>query len=1133
MLDEPTSGMDPYSRRFAWDFIRRQKAGRSIVLTTHFMEEADLLSDRIAIMTRGRLACVGSPLFLKARLGLGYHLSLLLSSDAAGGAASSLTSLVEAHVCGSVCEAHVGAELSFLLPADGVAAFPALLRQLDSRAGELGVEGYGISCSSLEEIFLSIAENASAHDGDAHRLSAEALRRVAVERKRAAADVRRLAAEAPAAPSARAEADVPLLTGARLLAQQFRALLLKRALNARRDRLAWATQYLVPLFFVALGLGLSHVGSSGRDYPGAVMGPLYLANKPVKAAAAAGAGDVAAFQAALEAGRAAWAPAPQSLWNCSGARSLGAGAGSSSQLGALASSFGLSLAPDFCEPAITDCAALGCTPAGAVTGATLDAALLAHTEAHKNCRQASDAAACAAIHLTSSAPSRRAFAFTLATSPTAFHALPAAQSLADSAAYAALLGRPARLSVRSHPMPATAPPTQGSSLIMNMLVGLCVVLALGSLSASASVFLVAEKRGHSKHLQMVSGVHRGTFWAATCAWDAANYMLPLGLLTCAFAASAVPAYSQDGALAVVFTLLLLFGAAAMPLSYLLHFAFSDEMNCLAAQMGLYFFFGIAQLIAAVVLQGLAALGKAKGAWTTLRLLFRWLPHYNVGIVLFQLTQNASQPDAARVSPWAREVSGTELRCLIAEAFVFMALTLACEFRLLTTAERLGARVWRKLSSSARKRRIEEVGELDGEEDADVAAERRRILAACGDAGDLLTIQGLRKTYRGGKQAVRGLTLGVREGRCFGLLGVNGAGKSSTFKVLTGEEGATEGDALVRGRAGSAAGSQPCSISTALPAVRQRLGLCPQDDGLCARLSCREHLLFYSSVRGVDAAAAPALADALLSRLGLSRWESALAGTLSGGNKRKLSVAIALIGEPPLVLLDEPSSGMDPEARRAMWDVLARSMAGRAVVLTTHVLAEAEALCHEVGIMVDGRLRCLGSVTHLKSAHGGGYTLELRCAPAACARAAAVLAAALPAATLQEEQAGRLTFALPQRGVSLADAFETMERVRAELGIQDYSLTQASLEQIFVAFAQQAADETGGPIHLHLRRRRRDAVAAQLRNGSVDAPAADDVEAAAPLPVVQCPGCKARLRWQTGASILRCGACDALVGLPYV
>ena len=1100
LLDEPTTGMDPFSRRSAWDFIRSQKAGRSIVLTTHFMDEADILSDRLAIMTAGRLACLGSPIFLKSRLGLGYHLTILLPTTSGAEAAEELGACVAAHVPGALCESHVGAELSFLLPPQSVAAFPQLLRHLDER----GI-GYGVSCSTLEEVFLNIAESSTVLA--AGGVTADQLRDMAVDRKRAAQELRRMAAARDGADDAASQ--TPRCTGWRLVLQQFRALLRKRALNARRDRLGWATMYVVPLFFVALGLGLCHVGTGDAEYPGAVLGSVYLGNKPMAGGTSSTGGDGAALAAAFSPGAVTWRSDAHSQWTCDGVSNATSAA--SSQLSALAASFGVSLGTVSCQPAITDCASLGCTPPGAATAATLDAFLLSTTQSHKNCRQEGPGAPCGAVFVDRASLVNRSFALTIATSPTAYHVLPAAQSAAHSAVYSLLLGRRGSLSVVNHPLPASRPPAQGQGVVLNLLAGLCVVLALGSLSASASVFLVAEKRAHSTHLALVSGVGKGTFWAASLVWDMLNYMLPLALFTAAFAASQVQAYTTGGALGVISLLLLLFGFAAMPLAYLLHFASNDEMNALAGQMGCYFFFGIAQLIAAVVLQGLAALGKARGAWSVLQVLFRWLPHYNVGVVLFKLSQNQAQPSYAQLSPWHRDISGTELKVLLAEAFVFMALTLCVDFNLLGRLEQLGLRLTASLRAGEASTAMASDASSD-DDDEDVAVERHRIVESGGDAGDLLTMQDMRKTYRGGKQAVRGVTAGVAMGSCFGLLGLNGAGKSTIFKMLTGEEALTHGDALVRGR-----GERACSVRNELDAVRQRIGLCPQEDALCVRLTCREHVLLYASIRGLSHAAAARLSDELLPRLGLAKWTHALAGTLSGGNKRKLSASLALVGDPPLALYDEPSSGMDPEARRAMWSVLATTMAGRATVLTTHVLAEAEALCSTVGIMVAGRLRCLGSLTHLKQTHGRGYTLEVRCAPAHAGRVATALAAALPAAQLQEEQEGRLTYALPT-AQRLGDAFDALEALRSTpaVGVQDFSVTQSSLEQLFIGFANQQDGARRGS-------------SGKGKAGAHSAEADGELQCAHG---VECPACQAVLRWRPGASVMRCGACRALVGLPH-
>ena len=146
---------------------------------------------------------------------------------------------------------------------------------------------------------------------------------------------------------------------------------------------------------------------------------------------------------------------------------------------------------------------------------------------------------------------------------------------------------------------------------------------------------------------------------------------------------------------------------------------------------------------------------------------------------------------------------------------------------------------------------------------------------------------------------------------------------------------------------------------------------------------REHLELYARIKGVPLSDVPLLVDSKLREFDLVPFANKISRSLSGGNKRKLSVAIALIGNPPVIFLDEPSTGVDPVAKRFMWRVINRvaSEQGQcSIVLTTHSMEEVEALCSKIGIMVGGRLRCLGSAQHLRNRHGGGFTLDVRVLP---------------------------------------------------------------------------------------------------------------------------------------------------------
>ena len=220
--------------------------------------------------------------------------------------------------------------------------------------------------------------------------------------------------------------------------------------------------------------------------------------------------------------------------------------------------------------------------------------------------------------------------------------------------------------------------------------------------------------------------------------------------------------------------------------------------------------------------------------------------------------------------------------------------------------------------------------------------------------DGLVLRHLRKQYSAGKLAVRDLCLRIQPGECFGFLGVNGAGKSTTFAMLTGATAPTSGDALLYG----------LSILSDQQALRRVVGYCPQHDALEGLLSARETLRMYARIKRVPSGETEAEVEALLEDLDLEAIADKPAGTYSGGNKRKLCVGIALVGSPRLVLLDEPSSGMDAGSKRFLWAVIRRRTRACCTVLTTHSMEECEALCARLGVMVDGVMRCVGPIQAL-------------------------------------------------------------------------------------------------------------------------------------------------------------------------
>ncbi|RLO09677.1 hypothetical protein DYB28_009111, partial [Aphanomyces astaci] len=230
------------------------------------------------------------------------------------------------------------------------------------------------------------------------------------------------------------------------------------------------------------------------------------------------------------------------------------------------------------------------------------------------------------------------------------------------------------------------------------------------------------------------------------------------------------------------------------------------------------------------------------------------------------------------------------------------------------------------------------------------------------SGYALRIQNLRKVFAvpgGEKVAVKGINLTMYKNQITCLLGHNGAGKTTLISMLTGMLPATSGDATVHG----------LSLRRDLPTIRRSLGMCPQHDVLYGELTVHEHLSFYGQVKGYRGADLDAQVDAKIVEVGLTEKRHVKASDLSGGMKRKLSLAIALLGDSQVVFLDEPTSGMDPYSRRSSWEIILNNRYNRIIVLTTHFMDEADILGDRIAIMAEGELRCCGSSMFLKNRYG--------------------------------------------------------------------------------------------------------------------------------------------------------------------
>lgn len=335
---------------------------------------------------------------------------------------------------------------------------------------------------------------------------------------------------------------------------------------------------------------------------------------------------------------------------------------------------------------------------------------------------------------------------------------------------------------------------------------------------------------------------------------------------------------------------------------------------------------------------------------------------------------------------------------------------------------------------------------------DVRAERLRVeaLPPGGQRTEAIVIRDLHKTFPasgggGEKHAVRGLSLAIERGECFGLLGPNGAGKSTTLNILTGFLEPTQGTAYVEGH----------DIRREMPAIYSLMGVCPQDNLLWDRLSAREHLTFYGRLKNLRGEQLKAAVDDALRSVNLFHGGvgDKQVRKYSGGMKRRLSVAISFIGDPLVVYLDEPSTGLDPASRQNLWSVVKQAKRDRGIILTTHSMEEASVLCDRLGIFVDGTLVCVGHPKALTSRYGGYLVFTVTVPPAEEQQADALVRRLSPGARLTYALGGTRKYELPTNEVTLPAVFDAMSAAKQQLTVLDWGIANATLEEVFIQLAR--------------------------------------------------------------------------------
>ncbi|NXL66390.1 ABCAA protein, partial [Chordeiles acutipennis] len=889
-LDEPTAGLDPLSRHQLWSFLKEHRAGRVILLSTQFMDEADLLADRKAFISHGRLKCVGSSLFLKKKWGIGYHLRFHVNESCD---LEKVTSLVKRYIPNVIFSGHSQYELRYKLPLENVNKFPDLFSGLDSCSNH-GIISYGVSMTTLEDVFLKLEEEATVDQEDERVLGEE------------------WAEAGPRCPDETEPGSLLLsntreaaVDGLALWRQQVSAmawvhfLKLKSSVNNLRSILLLYVVFLLPL---VLQLSL-----------------------------------VAAWQSV-------------SAWELSSARyflPLGKRIHSDTTSLLVHNNTGTGI-EDFIHTLESQDLTVEITSEENITEE------LKHNGAIK------------VVFILFSC-SLKSYRFTVLCHVEAINCFPVLVNVLSNSLLRAL-NSTVHIRIWSHPFfSVSINDGRFWDYFLSFYLVYMVLLFPGFPPHFAIGYTQDYKVGARAQLR-ISGLFPSAYWCGQALVDIPLCWL---LLFSMFGVQFAMSNKVSGTIDSFFLLIvgtLGYGISTVLLIYLISFIFHKGWSC-----DFWSFILIVVCFVSFIIGRIMEISISTSiSLCTMSLL---IPTYPLMGVLINCQQVSGGPGGGETSHHK-----TQLYSYIhSVGFIFLLRYLEIKY---------GRAVLRKdpiFRISPRRESSHQHPEELEEEDEDVKAERaavRNVMAALSqEEKSVIIASNLCKEYKikqpgsvfkkKKKMATRNISFCVKKGEILGLLGPNGAGKSTTIKMITGEETLTAGQVLMKRGDGATSHLQDHAAAF--------LGYCPQEDPLWPDLTVHEHLKVYAAVKGLCKEDTTAAVNRIVNTLQLQDYLKKKARKLPTGITRKLCFAVGMLGNPAVLLLDEPSTGMDPNGWRCIWKMLRAALKSKetGAILTTHSMEEAEAVCDRVAIMVSGQLRCIGSIQYLKNKFGKGYLLEIK------------------------------------------------------------------------------------------------------------------------------------------------------------
>ncbi|CAG9943680.1 unnamed protein product [Clonostachys rosea f. rosea IK726] len=965
-VDEVSSGIDPLSRRKLWDILLAERGKRTLILTTHFLDEADLLADHIVILSKGTLRAEGSSVELKDKLGGGYKVHIPKSSG------MKYTPDIE-----GVTKKETLDLITYKSPSSSLSA--KVIKTLE----EEGIPGYRFSGPTIEDVFLQVAEEIK--DEEAFRNSEKTTELL----EKYSGD------ESPK------KSGLKLLDGQKIgYVKQAQILFMKRLTILKRNYLPYFIAFWLPI----LAAGLTSLYVKRQTTPGC---------SPSSQVSTSTTQD--AFSQVSSSGNISFLAGPRASLSQATMLELlrpifgGGGKGVSRGQAALSN---LQLVDTFDEfqNIVND------KRKNLTTGFWLGDDSNPPTIAYV-----------ANLFVTSPITAQQ-FLDTLLTNTT--------------------------IQTTWSPFQVPFDPQTGDSLNLVIYMG----LALSCYPAFFALYPSNERRRFVRSLQYSNGVRPFPLWIAYLLFD----------FTIALVSAAVVTGIWSGLSSVwfhieyVFVVLFLYGLASILMAYVVSLFTKTQLATYAWAAAIQAVLFLAYLIAYMCVITYVPASKID---RTLRIV-----HFVISAVgpvgsatraLFltvNLFSTACNGDDLSTNPGGILQFGGPILYLVVQCFLLFG------FLLWYDGGSSGSSLF---SIFQKKKDAPAEHEISDEE---IAGELTRVTSS-GTNEDGLRVLNLTKSF-GKNTAVDNVTFGVKRGEVFALLGPNGAGKSTTISMIRGDIKPSHhgGDVFVENK----------SVTRELAAARANLGVCPQFDAL-DQMTVREHLEFYAKVRGIPDVNHNV--TAIIQAVGLSLYSNRMANALSGGNKRKLSLGIALMGNPGVVLLDEPSSGLDAASKRVMWKTLAATVPGRSILLTTHSMEEADALAGRAGIMAR-RMLALGTPDDLRHRFGDALHVHLVSATAPrtteqeMAKILAWIQETLPSADVEDKTYhGQLRFSIrasdflaSTRGKTAAEITTAQEQDlsqsaignlmilfeenRSALNISHYSVSPTTLDQVFLTVVGQ-------------------------------------------------------------------------------